>query len=304
VFAPDSLAAVHERSGGVPRLVNLICDRALLAGYVAGTRTIDAPMVRRAAAEVAGAPPRRLARWPAAAAVAAGLLVLGWGAPFALRGGSVAPAAVVAPVSVPVTAASAPPAPAPSTAVERGRLEPVLLSLERDASLGAAVGQVESLWGDGGLERTALRTHMDQVRRFDLPVVLEMFHPARRDTCYLALLRIEGDQAIVSAGAGGPLRVPLAEVDRLWTRQALFLWRDFDALARNADTTRTAAWARESLARLGYMGHDLDLPAAVSRFQRDLELSADGVIGARTIMTLYSLGSYRRPRLQDVRATS
>ena len=41
-FTSDALAAVHARSGGVPRLVNLICDRALLAGYVKGSRTITA----------------------------------------------------------------------------------------------------------------------------------------------------------------------------------------------------------------------------------------------------------------------
>ena len=44
---------VHRLSGGIPRLVNLICDRALLAGFVKTTRTITASMVRGAAEEVA-----------------------------------------------------------------------------------------------------------------------------------------------------------------------------------------------------------------------------------------------------------
>jgi general secretion pathway protein A len=306
VFTTEGLAAVHERSGGVPRLVNLICDRALLAGYVGGTRTIEAVMVQRAAAEVAGTPARRPAVRPAVAGAALTLAAVGLAAPFALRGGSASTASVglPLPVSAPVTLPAAAAAPDPPAAAGRGTLEPVLLSLERDPSLRGSVAHVEALWGDGALERTALRTHMDQVRRLDLPAVLEMFHPARRDTCYLALLRIEGQEAVVAAGAGGPLRVPLAEVDRLWTRQAVFLWRDFDALARTADTVRTAAWTRESLARLGYLDGSLDLSVAVSRFQRDVELAPDGVIGARTIMTLYSLGQYRRPRLQDGRKAS
>ena len=80
---------------------------------------------------------------------------------------------------------------------------------------------------------------MDQVRRLDLPVVLEMFHPARTDTCYVALLQIQGGEALVATGSGPPLRVPLAEVDRLWTRQAVFLWRDFDALSAAGDPGRT-----------------------------------------------------------------
>jgi general secretion pathway protein A len=296
-FTAEALAAVHQLSGGVPRLVNLICDRALLAGYVAGTRTIEGPMVRRAASEVAGAPLRRPRARPALLATVAGLAALGLAAPFALRGGSASP--VAAPDPTPSTTAASATAPAAATAARV--LEPVVLSLEREASLGAALGEVQALWGEGELVQTPLRTHMDQVRRLDLPVVLEVFHPARRDTCFVALLRIEGDEAVVSAGAGGPLRVPLGELDRFWTRQALFLWRDFDALARQGDAARTTAWARESLARLGYLGPDLDLASAVSRFQRESELAADGVIGSRTIMTLYSLGSYRRPRLQDGR---
>jgi hypothetical protein len=175
-------------------------------------------------------------------------------------------------------------------------LGPVLLALPHDASMLDAVTRIQTLWGTPALERTTLRTHMDQVRRLDLPVVLEMFHPARADTCYLALLRVDGEDAIVGAGNEPPLRLPLAEVDRLWTRQAVFLWRDFDELAAAGDPGRTEAWARDSLARLGYL-RDEDLLAAVTRFQRDADLAADGRIGARTLMTLYSRGSYPRPRL-------
>jgi hypothetical protein len=122
-----------------------------------------------------------------------------------------------------------------------------------------------------------------------------MFHPTRRDTCYVALLRLEGDQAVVAGADGAPLRVPVSELDRWWTRQAIFLWRDFD-LARS-DPDRTAAWARESLGRLGYLGQDTDLPAAVARFQRDAQLTADGVLGNRTVMSLYTRGRYPRPSL-------
>ncbi|HEU0092287.1 MAG TPA: AAA family ATPase, partial [Vicinamibacteria bacterium] len=56
-FTADALTAVHRSSEGIPRLINLVCDRALLAGYVAGAREIDAAMVRRAAGEVLAARP-------------------------------------------------------------------------------------------------------------------------------------------------------------------------------------------------------------------------------------------------------
>jgi hypothetical protein len=182
------------------------------------------------------------------------------------------------------------PAPSPS-----GALEPVILSLRHDASLAGAVREVQALWGGDPLQKTTLRTHLDQVRRLDLPAVLEMFHPARRDTCYLALLRLEDDHAVVAGADGAPVRVPVSELDRWWTRQATFLWRDFDTA--QGDPARTASWARDALGRLGYLGNDPDLPAAVARFQRDSELAPDGVLGSRTVMSLYTRGRYPRPRL-------
>ena len=47
-WTPEALALIYEYSGGVPRLINIVCDKALLAGYVAETVTIDADMIQRA----------------------------------------------------------------------------------------------------------------------------------------------------------------------------------------------------------------------------------------------------------------
>ena len=55
---------------------------------------------------------------------------------------------------------------------------------------------------------------------------------------------------------------------------------------------------RDALARLGYAEPaGGDLRGAVARFQRDAELTPDGVIGQRTLMVLFSRGEEPRPRL-------
>lgn len=296
-FTPDALSVIHRASAGVPRLVNLVCDRALLAGYVQGTHAITAPMAEQAAREALGEPARarRFAGPLKAAGLAAGLVLAG------LLGAALARRPTPANADA---AAPAVPAPAATTAPSTpSALEPWLLSLDREPSRRAAESEVTALWGGRALERTALRTHLDQIRRLDLPVVLEMFHPGRTDTCFVALLRLAGGQALVARGPGATLQVSEAELDRLWTRQATFLWRDFDALGSPPDAGRAAAWTRESLGRLGYLAEGADLASAVARFQREAELSADGVIGERTLMTLYSRGPYARPRLQG-RGTS
>jgi general secretion pathway protein A len=48
-FTAKALARVHRFSGGIPRLINLICDRALLAGFSARASRITHDMVKRAA---------------------------------------------------------------------------------------------------------------------------------------------------------------------------------------------------------------------------------------------------------------
>ena len=40
---------MHQYSGGIPRLINMLCDRALLGGYSAQTTRIEADLVDGAA---------------------------------------------------------------------------------------------------------------------------------------------------------------------------------------------------------------------------------------------------------------
>ena len=48
-FTPRALRQVHRLSSGIPRLINLICDRALLAGFSVRTNRITPDMIRHAA---------------------------------------------------------------------------------------------------------------------------------------------------------------------------------------------------------------------------------------------------------------
>ena len=54
IFSPEALSAIFRASQGVPRLINIICDRALLAAYVAEQGYIDKKMALAAAREVLG----------------------------------------------------------------------------------------------------------------------------------------------------------------------------------------------------------------------------------------------------------
>ncbi len=53
-FRPKSMQLIHQLTKGVPRKINLLCDRALLGAYAEGKRAIEQDIVKKAAAEVFG----------------------------------------------------------------------------------------------------------------------------------------------------------------------------------------------------------------------------------------------------------
>jgi general secretion pathway protein A len=76
IFTPGALHEVHRLSRGIPRVINVCCDRALLGAYTQEARVVTPGLVRRAAGEVYG---RRFAPiwlgWAAAGIVLAGIAV-------------------------------------------------------------------------------------------------------------------------------------------------------------------------------------------------------------------------------------
>jgi general secretion pathway protein A len=46
IFTLDAMRRIHVFSAGYPRLINIICDHALLTGYAGGTKAIDVNLIR------------------------------------------------------------------------------------------------------------------------------------------------------------------------------------------------------------------------------------------------------------------
>ncbi|MCF8016209.1 MAG: AAA family ATPase [Chromatiaceae bacterium] len=83
LFSAAALREVHRRSRGVPRLINLICDRSLLGAAVSRRMQVTPAIVRRAAHELLGGEPsrqrsRRQPLWAMAAALVLALGLGGW----------------------------------------------------------------------------------------------------------------------------------------------------------------------------------------------------------------------------------
>jgi general secretion pathway protein A len=59
LFSRWAVGRIHRLSGGVPRLINLICDRALLGTFTSGRTEVTRPILEQAAGEVLGIEAKR-----------------------------------------------------------------------------------------------------------------------------------------------------------------------------------------------------------------------------------------------------
>lgn len=55
IFAPAAIECIHRFSGGIPRLINMVCDKCMLTAYVMETKDITLPIVEKSIQEMEGA---------------------------------------------------------------------------------------------------------------------------------------------------------------------------------------------------------------------------------------------------------
>src|SRR5436853_5449344 len=140
IFTKQAVRAAHRLSRGTPRLLNTICDRALLGAYATGQTRVKEAIVRRAAREVLGA--RRGHQWLAATAV----LLVAAGSTIAL----IATGGLRSLGAWPLTRAEKSP-PSAAAAEERRLAEPTLAAIlddpEVNADRASAFVNLYALWG-------------------------------------------------------------------------------------------------------------------------------------------------------------
>jgi len=327
-FRPNVIAAIHRATAGVPRRINLLCDRALLGAYAENRAEVDRRIVARAAAEVFGlAQDARAGSVPARVAIAgiAGALVLaaaavGWQA----RDAHMADTAAVAatrPLAAPPVAAK--PAPATDLAV-RASLAPAASGSAADSrDARAGMRRLARLWqadlaaaaGDATdpcAAAQALQLHcyrsnagFAELRQLDRPALLTLRDDAGQP--YYALLTgLTATEARLDVGAE-QRSVSLVELARHFDGAFVTLWRaphDFRQRLAAGQRGAEVDWLAQQLARV----HGRTAPAAdasyddalreqVRAFQFSQGLRVDGMAGPRTIMQLNRASGVDEPVL-------
>jgi general secretion pathway protein A len=320
IFTPAAVAQVHRVSGGVPRVINVCCDRALLGAYTEETRRVTPALVRRAAGEVYG---RRFAPpwfgWVMGAVLVAALCASGLAA-MSLWRHQPLHAAVKAPI---LAAPAATPAAAPAAAPAAPKLAALLvppaepppsinaLLAANSAKTGdaAAFRLLLALWGTAmaddrdpcgqarraGLACLEQRGSWAQVRALNRPAILTLTDDrgARHRVVLSALDERSGTLDLGEQEA----RVPLDELSRDWFGEFTVVWKPKTSRTRllslgmRGDEVR---WLRRSLNALHGAASDPEsddlydeaLAIAVQNFQREHRLNVDGIAGLQTQVVL------------------
>jgi general secretion pathway protein A len=53
-FSPEAIDVIYSYSNGIPRLINVVCDKSLLLGFVQGAHRIGQDIVNRSIEELEG----------------------------------------------------------------------------------------------------------------------------------------------------------------------------------------------------------------------------------------------------------
>ena len=318
IFDTRARREVFRLSGGVPRVMNVICDRALLGAYSRETRTVNKRLVRRAANEVSGQPlPPAFMKFVVPVVSVIGLMVLG-AAMWAMIDRD-------SPVSDEAASMTTPAKPreAQSSITEDALREPInagpglesqlakfataggtesgiptLLSMwgiEYDAAAGPACAQA----GAQGFSCYFQRGSWNGIRQLDRPVVLTLTDSQGKNH-QPVLVSLDDNVAELSI-AGERMSFPVDEVSNLWFGQFMLIWRPpgGKSVAISPGTQNdNVRWLRQSLAALdsNYQPPDADsdffddgLQQQLVAFQRQHRLEADGLAGQKTQIIINSL---------------
>ena len=321
-FTTKAVTRIHSSARGIPRRINLLCDRALLGAFVEGVPIVDERIVDKAATEVfddVHAERPQAARkgwaWPWGVAVAGlmltltGLTVLvNRPQEMAQESHSTTASAVVAAASVPAVPhhVTAPAVSAPDVETHWLRDEQEawqrladLWQVEQGTGTPCAVAQTQ------GVQCYKSRGGLSQIRQLDRPAILYLEHD-RSHSGFAILIGLNNAEATLLLD-GQSRKVSLATLSQLWRGEFGTMWRS-PAGYRNKITPGEQGpvvdWLARQLARLQDrpsappgQRYDPAMQQQVVALQINQGLQPDGVVGATTFMALNHLIGINEPSL-------
>ncbi len=281
IFSSGALSEIYRLSVGVPRVINVICDRTLLGAYSMDRHKVTGTLVRHAASEVFG---KRIIPnwlpWAAAGSTAVVLLcatVALWNTrPWSSKTQAPPTAAVIHPHAAPTTPTAGDKLTPVSTTGPGTPTTTAVGTISRDASLAAllakhsdetdtdsAFANLFGLWGlkytpggtdpctqatQQGLDCLTQRGSLAQLHLYNRPAIL-LVNDDAGNSHQVVLTRLDDEHARIELG-GTTHDVGIGELSRYWFGDFVMLWRPGTSQVKSLSPGMHGAdvrWLRESL---------------------------------------------------------
>ncbi len=293
LFSDSALKLIYRYSAGVPRLINILCDRALLGGYVNNKTQINTEIIYQAIEEVTGQAVRKFN--PQILIFVFSFLVfvgvINWW--LFLK-------PVIVSSSEPIVSPILP------TAMEN---QPVsnLEYLLNITNTETAFRTLFKLWGadyvplagekacesaaNQGLACFLKIGTWDDLRSLNRPAIIELV-TLNGMQYHLVVKHLQGDIATLAV-ADRTVEIPIHEINKLWLGQFLILWQPPVLpmpILKVGITHQGVIWIRRQLnmeSRSAFFNYALR--RKLIAFQAEHNLKADGVIGEQTLLALQAL---------------
>jgi general secretion pathway protein A len=322
-FSGPMVKKIHQFSGGVPRLINILCERLLLGAYAKHKQQIDMEIFNQAVLEVAGtnsqaetALERPSARATLHSALIALLLVIMWlvwryvpdepaAAPASSATTSLAAASVAAPLDGSMTSLASGVMPIKTNKPEvkllaKGErdLAQAQIALAAYLQLGQAVVPKGGPCATGAeqkfsCEKTQIQS-WDELKGINRPLIMTLA-TADKKWVYVILIGLSDNYALLLNGGTEQL-VRWSDLASLWTGDVLYMWSrpaEFHGALAMGDQGALVTWLAEHFALLDKQPAPLTrhfftekLKTRVELFQTSHNLLPSGEVGVQTLLRL------------------
>jgi general secretion pathway protein A len=320
LFLPQTLKRLYRLSGGIPRLINVICDRALLGTYVQGKDQVDMETLMTSAREVSGEDGHKRQRQRIFYGVLAGFLLViltALGTIYYMQKTKTVTMTSLKPaIQEPIIKAKK--NPVKKTTLERPVNYTTNATMEMAYQALFKQWQLQYSRGDGrtvceqarkqGLQCLKGKGNIGHLRLMNRPIVLTLADE-KGDEYFAALISLRGE--IANFVIGNEIRnIDVNEITRWWTGDYFILWRapsGYKEKLKPGDRGPMVAWLDRQLAfiqgRPAPTGREQvyhgEIVKEVKRLQLTAGLLADGIVGPRTIIYLTAADDNGGPVLHE-----
>ncbi len=310
IFSHKAIKKVYKLTKGIPRLINILCDRALLGAYVTNTQTVTAKIIKDAAKEVFNVEKSSNNTILKNTVIALGLFIFLMINMYILAPDKPTRRHIVLSGTFPQTVVenNIKKKSNDSHNIKDGSmLKPLNFEsamMQQKVSINEAITSLAGIWGKKltdvseckEVEETGLKCLFDKSSWKELialnrPVIME-FSNVESEKFYAVLVGLNQGNPVFQFNQDRGF--PVGQILSLWEGYFLMFWQppiNTIEYVYPAQKSKAVLWIRKQMG-LNHLGlkkssfFDNNLKSEIQKFQRKHHLTIDGIVGPRTFIHL------------------